>query len=93
MFNTDYWVIGYYEAEKELKSYDTFHCIGVVQEYEKEMFGESFTDLGESEKVLNMYIYIVGEMILQDIEVLSNNYDEDLTKEMITEALEELENI
>ena len=29
-------------------------------------FGESYTDLGNSEKVVNMYAYIVGEEVVNE---------------------------
>ena len=70
MFNTDYYIIGYYKAEQWLGSH-AFECIRIIQEYEQEQFGEIFTDLGDSEKVVNMYVYIVGEYLLgkMDLEI------------------------
>ena len=35
--------------------------------YLKDNFGEVTTDLSNSESVVNMYVYIVGEHILQDV--------------------------
>ena len=69
IFNMDYYIIGYYNANQWLKD-RAFDCIGIIQEYEKEHFGEVHTDLSSSEKVVNMYAYIVGQ------ELLENMYDD-----------------
>ena len=37
------------------------------QDYEEFNFGELTTDISDPEKVVNMYVYIVGEAILQDV--------------------------
>ena len=63
MFNTDYYIIGYYKAEQWLGSH-AFECIRTIQEYEQEHFGETYTDVSDPEKVVNMYVYIVGEYLL-----------------------------
>ena len=65
IFNTDYYLIGYYQCEKWLGSH-VFECIEKIKEYEQDNFGEVTTDFSNSEKVVNMYVYIVGEYILQD---------------------------
>jgi len=67
IFNTDYFLIGYYQCEQWLKD-RTFECIEIIQEYEKEHFGEVLTDLSSSENVVNMYTYIVGEELLYSME-------------------------
>ena len=45
VFNTDYYIIGTAEAKEALKEYDVFEAIELVQEYEKEQFGEVYTEL------------------------------------------------
>ena len=66
IFNTDYYIIGRYQA-KEWMGANAFDCIGEVQEYEQVNFGEVSTDLSEPERVVNMYVYIIGETILQGV--------------------------
>ena len=66
LFNTDYYIIGRYEAERWMKN-RVFEIIDVVKEYEEMNFGELTTDITEQEHLLNMYVYIVGEHILQDV--------------------------
>jgi len=45
---------------------DAFDMIGDVVEYEKDNFGELCTDLSEPERVLNMWVYIQGEQIIDE---------------------------
>ena len=66
MFNQDYYIIGTYEAKKWLGD-RAFDVIGVIKDYEEDNFGEAFTDLSEPEKVCNMYTYIVGEHLLNEM--------------------------
>jgi hypothetical protein len=65
IFNTDYYIIGYYKAEQWLGS-DTFRCIEDVQQYEKDNFGEVNTDFSSAEAIVNMWVYIHGEEIIQE---------------------------
>ena len=59
-FNQDYFIIGYYEAEKWLvANYGIFAAIEKIQEYEQSIFGEVNTNLGNSESVCNMLTYIL----------------------------------
>ena len=69
-FNQSYYIIGYYRAEKWIETnYGIFAAIEKIQEYEKDIFGEVITDLGNSEKVCNMLTYILGEEIIQDLNI------------------------
>lgn len=67
VFNTDYYIIGTYEAEKALDQYGTFEAIRKIQEYEKDNFGEVFTDLSDPEKVANVLYYIIGDEATQEL--------------------------
>lgn len=67
VFNTDYYIIGTYEAKKALEEYGVFDAIEKVQTYEKDIFGEVYTDLSDPEKVVNMLYYIIGEEVLWEI--------------------------
>ena len=66
LFNTDYYLIGRYQAERWMEN-RVFEIIDVVKEYEQMNFGELTTDITKQEHLLNMYVYIVGEHILQDV--------------------------
>jgi DNA replication protein DnaC len=65
LFNTDYYIIGTYKA-KQWCGDDTFDIIEKIREYEADNFGEVNTDFSDPEKVVNMYVYIIGEEILSD---------------------------
>ena len=64
VFNTGYYIIGTYQAKEALKEYGVFEAIEKVQTYEKDNFGEIYTDLSDPEKVINMLFYIIGEEVL-----------------------------
>ena len=65
IFNTDYYIIGRYEATKWLGD-QVFNIINIIKEYENNNFGSVNTDFSEVEKVVNMYVYIIGEEIVAD---------------------------
>lgn len=65
VFNTDYYIIGTYQAKQWLGDM-AFNVINFIKEYEQFNFGEVYTDLSEPEKVVNMYVYIIGEEIVGD---------------------------
>ena len=85
IFNTDYYIIGRYQAKQWLGA-DAFDCIAEIQEYENEHFGSVTTDLSEPERVVNMYVYIIGEEILEDVvsdflDLQDDDEDEDSEEE------------
>lgn len=84
VFNTDYYIIGTYQAKESLREYDVFDAIEKVIEYEKENFGEVYTDISDPEKLVNMLYYIIGDEIVSemyDIEAFSNNWDNQADEE------------
>ena len=92
IFNSDYYIIGRYQAEQWLvKHIGVFNAIGEIKEYEESNFGEVNTDLSESEKVVNMIVYIAGEEILSNIKSLSDNCNNRLDEEACKLIIEELE--
>ena len=48
------------------------------------------TDLTEPEKVVNMYVYIIGEEILQESETLRDNWDNYLSDEDMDKIIKEI---
>ena len=67
-FNEDYYIIVRWKAQEWLCSPDmeVFNIINQIVEYEKFNFGEVFTDVSDPEKIVNMYAYIIGEMIVSE---------------------------
>ena len=74
-FNEDYYIIGYSEAEKWLiENYGIFAAIEKIREYEQSNFGEVNTNSGNSESVCNMLTYILGEEIIQDLNIKGEKF-------------------
>ena len=98
VFNTDYYIIGAYEAKEALKEYDVFKAIELVQEYEKFNFGEVYTDLSNPEKLINMVYYIIGDEVIvemNEIDEFSDNWNELADEEInfeIAKAMREMFN-
>ncbi len=67
VFNTDYFIIGYYQADKWIRENfnSTFEAIDIVRQYEVDNFGEFNTEIN-SEKIANMLSYICGEIVLHN---------------------------
>ena len=81
-FNQDYYIIGTYKAEQWLGD-RAFEAIRVIQDYETKIyktnyeidllsdndnFGQVTTPLSDPERVVNMYVYIVGERVVYEFE-------------------------
>jgi hypothetical protein len=64
-FNQDYYITGTYKAKKWLGDM-AFDVIEHIREYEQLHFGEVNTDLSDAEKIVNMYVYIIGEEIVHE---------------------------
>ena len=95
VFNTDYYIIGTYKAKEALREYGIFDAIEKVQAYEKNNFGEIYTDLSDPEKFLNMLYYIIGEEVLYEmmdgVEVWGENWNnlaDEKTNAAILESIE-----
>jgi hypothetical protein len=95
VFNTDYYIIGTYKAKQALAEYDVWDAIEKVQTYEKDNFGEIYTDLSDPEKLINMLYYIIGEEVLFEmmdgIEAWEENWNHRADEETNAEILAELD--
>ena len=95
VFNTDYYIIGTYEAKKALEDFGVFDAIDKVQTYEKDNFGEIYTDLSDPEKLINMLYYIIGEEVLFEmmdgIEVWNDNWNNQADEKTNAAILAELD--
>ena len=94
VFNTDYYIIGTYQAKEALEEYGVFDAIDKVRTYEKDNFGEIYTDLSNPEKLVNMLYYIIGDEVLSEmmdgVEVWNDNWNNIATDETNKEILEQL---
>jgi len=92
IFNIDYFIIGRHEAEQWLiANGGIFNAIETIKDYEQSNFGQVTTDLSEAERVCNMYVYILGEEIMGECELLRELWDDRLTEENFDLLIEEFE--
>lgn len=99
VFNTDYYIIGNYQAREALKEYDVFEAIDFVMNYEKVNFGEVTTDISDPERLINMVYYIIGEDVIgeamEEIPGFYNNWDntaDEYNNSILIKALEKIKN-
>lgn len=96
VFNTDYYIIGTYQAKEALKEYDVFEALELVQNYEMDNFGEVYTELSDPEKLINMLYYIIGDEVIgemNEIDEFNDNWDyeaDEETNKIIIEKMKEL---
>lgn len=96
VFNTDYYIIGTYKAEKALEEYGVFEAIRKVKEYEIDNFGELFTDIADPEKLVNMLFYIVGDEVIAEmnyIAIFCDNWNAEADEETNAEIIEGIKHI
>jgi hypothetical protein len=70
LFNTDYYIIGYYQAEQWLKEHDIsiFEGIEFVQDYERDNFGnDGIRNYTNAEQLVNMITYIIGYDVVNEL--------------------------
>lgn len=72
-FNEDYYIIGYYNAEQWLIKHDisAFDAIADIIDWQRDAFGEITIKAEDmnAETVVNQYVYIKGEEILQEFDL------------------------
>ena len=88
--NNDYFIIGTWKAKQWLGD-EWFEAVQTIQDYEKDNFGETCTDISEPEKIANMLSYILGNEILSDSAALQLRWDSPVNKYTIELMINELE--
>ena len=90
IFNTNYFIIGVAKAKEWINKFGTFDVIGEIVDYETVHFGEVYTDCADPEKVANMYAYIKGQELLDEIEIYHKLYDKKLDDKDLQQIINEL---
>lgn len=69
LFNQDYYIIGYYNAQKWLDNHNisAWEAMTICTDYEKDHFGETTGKYDNAETTVNMLAYIWGEQLLYEI--------------------------
>ena len=84
VFNSDYYIIGNYQARQFLESFGVFEAIDIVMEYEKSNFGEICTEISDPEKLANMLFYVIGSDVISEmttyIKLFDDNWNERATE-------------
>lgn len=97
VFNKDYYVTGTAEAKNILgEGENIFNAIGRIYTYEKDNFGEIYTDLSDPIKIVNMLFYIIGEEIMYNSgefsKILDEHWNECADEETNMELIKALRN-
>ena len=83
--------IYYASAEAAAAELGTWECIGAVQTYEKDQFGEVYTPLADACRVCNMVVYILGYELLQaiyaDTKYFGEKWNEQLSADDLADML------
>ncbi len=90
LWNTDYYIIGTHKAQEWIDKYYGFSAVSEVTGYEKEQFGETYTDISSPENVANMLAYICGEEVLNCSKTLDRRWNKRLDNEDINEIIQEI---
>ena len=82
----------YYASAKEATAeLDVWECIGAVQKYEQDQFGEVYTPLSDACRVANMVVHILGYELMQsiygDTEYFSAKWNEQLSGKELQDML------
>ena len=82
----------YYASAKEATAeLDVFECIGAVQKYEQDHFGEVYTRLSDACHVADMVVYILGYELLQaiygDTEYFGDKWNDQLSAGELADML------
>ena len=87
-FNTGYYVVSTSIAKDMLANGDdVYTAIGKIYQYEKDNFGEVYTDFSDSVEVVNMLFYIIGEEVMQDAELWDEFPDSNIEDEAVNERM------
>ena len=70
LFNEDYYMTDNLLAEIWLKNHEisAYEAIGYCIEYERAHFGEVYSTYASAETTVNMYVYVLGEEFLADVD-------------------------
>ena len=76
-----------------LEEYGVFDAIEEVMGYEKDNFGEVYTEVWDPEKLANMLYYVIGEEVISemyDIPVFNDMWNDEATDEANAEIINAL---
>lgn len=91
LFNSDYYIIGYKEAEDALEGYGIFKAIEEVQNFDCETWGHWYTDASNPEALANTLEYIHASEYMQDmLDRAGLELDDETTTENVNKFIKTL---
>lgn len=78
------------EAKEQLLEYDIFKAMDKVISYEKDNFGELYTDIADPKRLAGMLVYVLGEEFLFNADIHSIG-GEFVTDEHINHLVENID--
>ena len=91
LYNETQHYIYYAHAKEAAAELDTWECIGAVQKYEQDHFGEVYTRLSDACHVADMVVYILGYELLQaiygDTEYFGDKWNDQLSAGELADML------
>ena len=91
LYNETQHYIYYASAKEATAELDVFECIGAVQKYEQDHFGEVYTRLSDACHVADMVVYILGYELLQaiygDTEYFGDKWNDQLSAGELADML------
>lgn len=89
MFNTDYYIIGTYEAKQFLKNYID-ELFETLEKYQSD-YGEQYPHITDAEKLATLVALNQAEEILGSLDTVQEKWDETLEEDDIEKIKKELE--
>lgn len=91
LFKQNYFITGYHQSEKWINEMGGYsYVVNEINIYEKYHFGKVCTDINDSESLVNMYAYILGEELLGDLKTLRKKWNVKLSADDLQEIKDEL---
>ena len=91
MYNTIHPFNDTEEAKKQLLEYDVFKAMDKVISYERDSFGEVYTDIADPKRLAGMLVYVLGEEFIYDDSDIHSIGDEFVTSEHINHLIENID--
>ena len=71
MFNEDYYLIGYHNCNEWLRKHNigVFEGVNICKNFERDNYGEVYTDFDNSEKLVNNLVYWYGLELCNELSI------------------------
>ena len=93
---TDDYFIYYHDAFEFIKNFDIFDLIGVIMQWELEVYGQLYTNFANVVEVANKFIYILIDHIINDfinetnVDHIESKKDFEMLSDWVKESINQL---